>query len=215
MAMNPPPPPPGPGAPPPPPPGGQPPPPSGAPYGAQPGPPVATAPYPSYAATPPEGERAGFGLRLGAFLLDSLLYGLLSLAFVVPGVVMIVASFRDCETVDRIDGTTDIVCPDGSPEGGLIAGGIGVMLLGVLFVAFLYVRAMGKTGQPWGARIIGVKVVRQGTGAPIGFGAALGRSLFANIFSSAILYLSYLWMLWDDQQQTWHDKVVSSVVVKA
>jgi uncharacterized RDD family membrane protein YckC len=175
---------------------------------------VATAPYPGYAAVPPEGEHASFGLRLGAFLLDSLLYGLLSLVFIVPGVVMIIASFRDCETVDRFDGTTDIVCPDGAPEAGLIAGGIGVMLLGVLFVAFLYVRAMGRTGQPWGARIVGVKVVKQGTGATIGFGAALGRSLFANIFSSAVFYLGYLWMLWDDQQQTWHDKVVSSVVVK-
>lgn len=134
--------------------------------------------------------------------------------FVVPGVVMIIASLRNCEWDDQLDGTTELVCPDGSPEVGLILGGIGVMLFGALFVAFLYVRAMGKTGQPWGARIVGVKVVKQGTGAPIGFGAALGRSLFANIFSSAIFYLGYLWMLWDDQQQTWHDKVVSSVVVK-
>jgi hypothetical protein len=38
--------------------------------------------------------------------------------------------------------------------------------------------------------------------------------LFANIFSSAIFYLGYLWMLWDDKKQTWHDKVVNSVVVK-
>ena len=26
--------------------------------------------------------------------------------------------------------------------------------------------------------------------------------------------LGYLWMLWDDKKQTWHDKVVGSIVVK-
>lgn len=211
MAMQPPPPPPsssGPGSMPPPPPSGTAPPPP-PPYGA-----VATAPGypPSYQATP-GGPRAGFGSRLGAFLLDSLLYGLLSLAFVIPGIVLIVASFRDCVTVERFDNTTEIVCPPGSPDGAMIAGGIALIVVGVLFVAFLYVRAMGKTGQPWGARIVGVKVVDIRTGDTIGFGRALGRSLFANIFSSAIFYLGYLWMLWDDNQQTWQDKVVNSVVV--
>ena len=30
-----------------------------------------------------------------------------------------------------------------------------------------------------------------------------------------IFYLGYLWMLWDDKKQTWHDKVVGSSVVRA
>jgi uncharacterized RDD family membrane protein YckC len=81
-------------------------------------------------------------------------------------------------------------------------------------VALLYVSAMGRTGQPWGARIVGVRVVDMRTAEPIGFWRALGRSLFANVFSSAIFYLGYLWMLWDDKQQTWQDKVVDSIVVK-
>jgi uncharacterized RDD family membrane protein YckC len=28
-----------------------------------------------------------------------------------------------------------------------------------------------------------------------------------------IFYLGYLWMLWDPQQQTWHDKLVGTTVV--
>lgn len=161
------------------------------------------------------GERAGFGRRLGAFLLDGLLYGLLNLVFVIPGVVLIVAAFRDCTTIERLDGTTEISCGDNASDldWAALFGGIALIAVGVLFVAFLYVRAMGKTGQPWGARIVGVRVVDMRTGEPIGFWRALGRSLFANIFSSAIFYLGYLWMLWDDKQQTWQDKVVNSVVV--
>ena len=180
---------------------------------------VATAPGypPSYhQATTPGGERAGFGSRLGAFLLDSLLYGLLSLVFTTPGIVLIVAAFRDCTTIERFDGTTEISCGDNASDldWASLFGGIALIAFGFLVVAFLYVRAMGKTGQPWGARIVGVRVVDIRTGEPIGFWRALGRSLFANIFSSAIFYLGYLWMLWDDKQQTWQDKVVNSVVVK-
>ena len=38
--------------------------------------------------------------------------------------------------------------------------------------------------------------------------------LFAS-FISGFLYLGYLWMLWDGRKQTWQDKVVSSIVIKA
>jgi uncharacterized RDD family membrane protein YckC len=60
-----------------------------------------------------------------------------------------------------------------------------------------------------------VKVLDKATNQPIGFGRALGRTLFAQIISSAICYLGYLWMLWDKDKQTWHDKIVGTVVVKA
>jgi hypothetical protein len=29
-----------------------------------------------------------------------------------------------------------------------------------------------------------------------------------------VCYLGYLWMLWDDQKQTWHDKIVDSAVIR-
>jgi hypothetical protein len=38
--------------------------------------------------------------------------------------------------------------------------------------------------------------------------------LFASFISGQICGLGYLWALWDKQRQTWHDKVISSVVVK-
>jgi uncharacterized RDD family membrane protein YckC len=33
------------------------------------------------------------------------------------------------------------------------------------------------------------------------------------ILSAIPFYLGYLWMLWDPEKQTWHDKLVRSVVV--
>ena len=55
---------------------------------------MATAPAPPYPPSP-GGERAGFGLRLAAFLLDSLLYGLLSLVFVIPDAPWLSPEVRD------------------------------------------------------------------------------------------------------------------------
>lgn len=208
MGMPPPPPPPGQGSTPPPPPPpavGTPPPPPGA---------VATAPgYPpyGYGAPPIGGERAGFGIRLGGYLLDGLLYGLLIAVFVIPGVVMGVAAFDGCTW--EAD-TEEILCPAGKPDGALIAGGIAIALIGWLIVAVIYLRALGRTGQTWGRRIVGIKVIGERDGEPIGFGRALGRQLFAGFISAQVFYLGYLWMLWDDKKQTWHDKVVGSIVVK-
>lgn len=174
------------------------------------------ATYPHGYSQPPAvfGERANFGTRLGAWLLDGLLYGLLSMLFVVPGIVLIAAAFSDCEWIETSQNSWETSCPPGEPNSGAIAGGIALILLGMLVVALLYVWAMGKTGQTWGARIVGVKVIDEHSGAPIGFWRALGRSLFASFISGNVFYLGYLWMLWDDKNQTWQDKVVNTVVVK-
>jgi uncharacterized RDD family membrane protein YckC len=174
--------------------------------------PAPAYPYPGVQPTV-GGERAGFGIRLGAWLLDGLLYGLVAMVFVIPGFVVGALGFQDCEWVETEPNTWEAMCPPGAPDGGLIAAGIAIGLLGWLFVVVLYVRAMGKSGQTWGARIVGVRVIDARTGSPIGFGRALGRSLFANIISS-IFYIGYLWMLWDDKQQTWQDKVVDSIVIR-
>lgn len=162
-----------------------------------------------YAAPPVGGERAGFGARFGGYLLDSLLYGILMAVFAIPGVMLIVQAYDDCVSFDD-----EIFCPDGSPKAGWVAAGIALIVAGALIVAFIYLRALGRTGQTWGRRIAGVKVIGEQTGEPIGFGRALGRQLFASFISAQIVYLGYLWMLWDDKKQTWHDKVVHSIVVK-
>jgi uncharacterized RDD family membrane protein YckC len=134
--------------------------------------------------------------------------------FAIPGGILIGTSFSDCYTFERFDGTTRIECPPGAPNGGMIAGGIALIAVGFLIVAFIYLRALGATGQTWGRKIVGIKVIGERDGEPIGFGRALGRQLFAGFISAQIFYLGYLWMLWDDKNQTWQDKVVNSIVVR-
>lgn len=157
--------------------------------------------------------RAGFGNRLGGYLLDGLLYAIAMAVPIIVGVVMIVLSFNDCYFETR--GLTDeLICPDGAPSAGLLGGGIAVVVLGFLFVVVIYLRALGRTGQTWGRRIVGNKVVRVDNGDVPGIGRALGRELFGWIISANILYLGYLWMIWDKDRQTWHDKVAGTIVVR-
>jgi len=74
----------------------------------------------------------------------------------------------------------------------------------------------GSTGQTIGKRALGIRVVDAGAGdgRPIGFGRAAIRYLMSLVSGFALL-LGYLWMLWDRERQTWHDKVSNAYVVPA
>jgi uncharacterized RDD family membrane protein YckC len=161
----------------------------------------------------PGGKRASFMLRFVGYLLDGFLYGLLSVVFAGPAAFLIVRSVKDCNT-STSGNSVAVSCTGNQINGGLLAAGIALAVVGFLVVAVVYLRALGSTGQTWGRKIMGLRVVDAMTSQPIGFARALGRTLFANIVSGAFCDLGYLWMLWDKDQQTWHDKVVNSVVLK-
>jgi len=97
-----------------------------------------------------------------------------------------------------------------------ILGNSGGEGLGLVISLGYYTYFHGKTGQTPGDAVMSIRVVdfRNGTGEPIGYGRALGRALMS-IVSGVVLLLGYLWMLWDSEKQTWHDKVAGSVVVPA
>jgi uncharacterized RDD family membrane protein YckC len=72
----------------------------------------------------------------------------------------------------------------------------------------------GRTGQTPGDAALGVKVIdlRNGTVQPIGYPRAALRWL-VSIPSFFVVLVGYLWMLWDPEKQTWHDKAAGSVPV--
>jgi uncharacterized RDD family membrane protein YckC len=96
----------------------------------------------------------------------------------------------------------------------LIAIGL-VFVLSIVIVLVYAARTEGRTGQTWGKRIARVRTVDAETGQPIGAGRAIGRVLAKQFVSGQIMSLGFLWMLWDDDKQTWHDKIVRSIVVRA
>ena len=72
----------------------------------------------------------------------------------------------------------------------------------------------GQTGQSTGKKMAGTRLISMQTGQPIGGGAGIGRAVL-HIVDGIPCYLGFLWPLWDAQKQTFADKILSTVVVKA
>lgn len=160
-----------------------------APYGRQ--------AYGGYGAMP---AYASWGARVGATLLDYLI----SLIFLVPvvlGLVLVIAGSD----------------PNGNSNGGLIALGALLALLGwlggVIFQIWNYCVRQGRTGATIGKKILGIRLVSEATGQPIGGWLCFGR-MFVHVIDGAVFYLGYLWPLWDAKRQTWTDKVLSTIVIE-
>jgi uncharacterized RDD family membrane protein YckC len=160
---------------------------------------------------------------VGAKLIDGLILGAASVVAFAPAAIALANGpdrLTDCKVDDEgvvtLGEGRDAICE--VPTGGTIAAAVLLGLVGLAFMVWLYVyyfRREGRTGFTWGRKAMGIRVVDAGTGGPIGGGRAFGRYLFASFISGNICLLGYLWALWDPRHQTWHDKVATSVVVKA
>jgi uncharacterized RDD family membrane protein YckC len=210
MSDFPPPPPPGGGFPPPPPPGGGFPPPT-APGGSFQQP-VGGYQAPGLGGYAPSAggfsaPKAGFGARLGAALIDGLITG----AFSLPGYLYLVAGEKEIgDCPDSLSTDPFAICE--VPTSGTWTVAIILFVLGFI-AGLVYWAKLDGNSATVGKKAVGIRVVDRTTGQPIGTGRGVGR-FFARYLSGFLCGLGYLWMLWDDESQTWHDKIVSSVVVR-
>jgi uncharacterized RDD family membrane protein YckC len=86
-------------------------------------------------------------------------------------------------------------------------------LLFLAQIAYFTYYEGGPTGQTIGKRVCGIRVVDRDGGGPIGYGRGFVRWI-GRLISGFFLYLGYLWMLWDKDRQTWHDKMANDLVVQ-
>jgi len=84
----------------------------------------------------------------------------------------------------------------------------------VIGVAYYASQEGGPSGQTVGKRVMGIRVVRLNGADELGFGGGVLRYV-GRIASGIVCLLGYFWMLWDDEKQTWHDKIAGTVVVPA
>ncbi|WP_037575507.1 RDD family protein [Phaeacidiphilus oryzae] len=161
-------------------------------------------PAPGQAA--PSGEYGHWGLQVGAYLLDSLVFGIVPVIFYIIGSVM-AASAQSCTTDPNTFQTT---CSGSSP-GGLIMMVIGGILGLAAFLLMCY--REGTTGQTPGKKALGIMVVKETTAQPLGFGLAIGRKI-CHFVDGIACYLGYLWPIWDAKKQTFADKITGAVVVR-
>ncbi|GAB2930265.1 hypothetical protein GCM10027047_28490 [Rhodococcus aerolatus] len=99
-----------------------------------------------------------------------------------------------------------------------VGGGIGVSLALLSNLAFLgyfvynFGYLQGTTGSSVGKKMVGMKIVGEQTGAPLGFGMSFVRQL-AHFLDSLACYVGFLWPLWDQKKQTFADKILTTVAV--
>jgi uncharacterized RDD family membrane protein YckC len=92
---------------------------------------------------------------------------------------------------------------------GVVLGQLLGFVLGIGYFGYF---EGSPSGQTIGKRLVQIRVVDVETGGPIGTSRALVRYV-GRIISTLVLLLGYLWMLWDPERQTWHDKIAGTVVV--
>jgi uncharacterized RDD family membrane protein YckC len=162
--------------------------PQGAPQGAPQGVPQQGYGYPQQPAYPGY-QQAGYGAtppyaNWGQRFLGTLVDGLV---FLVPYILVIVSQGK----------------------GVLLAIGA-IALIGL---AIWQLINEGRTGQTVGKKALGIRLVRESDGQPLGVGMAFVRRL-AHFLDSIACYLGWLWPAWDAKRQTFADKVCGSIVIR-
>lgn len=102
---------------------------------------------------------------------------------------------------------------------GLLDGQIDVALYYLLVVLGLAVWGYnrwwrtGRTGQSWGRSLLGIRLVGEASGRPIGVPRAVLRDL-AHTLDGLILNIGYLFPLWTAKRQTIADLIMRTVVAR-
>jgi len=138
------------------------------------------------------GQPASWGVRVLAYLIDA---ALVAIPVAVGQVVVVLGGGRP-----GID-TSGL---------GLVAVLAGLAGLGV----WLWNRVLrqGRTGRSVGKSTVGLVLLAESDGRPIGAGRAFARDV-AHVLDALPCYLGFLWPLWDARRQTFADKVVRTTVI--
>ncbi len=173
------------------------------PYGQQP---PSSDPY---GQPPAYGQQAGYGQpaygvpanyahwgkRVGSYIIDGLIIAVAQIPYYIG------SAMQSSATADG---------EDASPVAlALIAIGL-ILAIGV-WIWNICIK-QGKTGYSIGKGVLGIKLIKEETGQPIGAGMSFVRQI-VHILDAIPCYLGFLWPLWDSKRQTFADKILGTVVI--
>jgi uncharacterized RDD family membrane protein YckC len=150
-------------------------------------------------------DYASWFKRVAGTIIDALV----TMLALVPLYVGMGILFSTAETTTRPDGTTSATFEGSATATSLMVVGF---LLGLGFFIWNTFVRQGRTGATIGKSAIGITLLKESTGQPVGAGMAFVRYI-VHQFTDGLCFLGYLWPLWDAKRQTWTDKILSQVVV--
>jgi len=148
---------------------------------------------------------AGFWRRLGAYLIDGIVVGII---MKISTSVMMIPLSRYFSRIYLSNNPQqlEVMVPS------LMIILVTSMLVGMSLQALYFILMWGYKGATLGKMALKIKIVNT-EGSDISYGSAFLRYI-GTIISGIPLCLGYLWMLWDDKKQTWHDKIASTCVIR-
>ena len=133
------------------------------------------------------GRRAGLGRRFAAIVLDGVFGGILGMFL-----------------------SLSLSAQGPTPAFGALQV---VLLLLILAYGVYYLWQLSRGTSP-GKKLLGITVIVKQTGQPANFWRMLLREIIGKWVSGIVIYLGYLWAIWDKDSQGWHDKIAGTVVVR-
>ena len=97
-----------------------------------------------------------------------------------------------------------------------LSGASAAIMVVVFIILLAYIVAefiLFAGGKSIGKAILGLQVVSSNDGKPFRFWRMLFRECFVKSASGSILGLGYIWILIDEKNRGWHDKILDSYVV--
>jgi uncharacterized RDD family membrane protein YckC len=93
--------------------------------------------------------------------------------------------------------------------GGLIVEAV-IYLIGLVVLGWMN----GASGRTPGKRVVGIRVVRDADGRVLGGGLGVVRAA-CHFLDTVSCLVGWLWPLWDAKNQTFADKILATVVLRA
>ena len=101
-------------------------------------------------------------------------------------------------------------------NGRHLTGASTAIMLVVFIILLAYIVAqliLFSKGKSIGKAILGLQVVSSTDGKPFRFWKMLFRECFVKSASGSVFGLGYIWILFDEKNRGWHDKILDSYVV--
>jgi uncharacterized RDD family membrane protein YckC len=141
----------------------------------------------------PTFQFAGFWIRFGAYLIDTMILGAVQLA------IALALGQAGGALTDNGNGELTMA----------LIGGLCGMVVGVTYAVFF----TGYNGQTPGKMALRIQVIRS-NGTPMTYGRAFLREVIGKFASGIILGIGYLMAGFDSQKQALHDRIAGTYVIR-
>ena len=150
---------------------------------------------------------AGWGRRVLAYVFDMFLASVVGAPFLLGYWQF----FTSLETTTDIYGNTTFTSGSEVPSSSVALMVVGALLYFAFYVYNWCIR-QGRTGYTFGKTVVGIKLVGERSGQPIGSALSFVRQL-AHLLDGLVCNLGYLWPIWDAKKQTFADKIMGTLVI--